>query len=84
MKTTNQTLEHLKDRFNELEKLIEYHSAREEIEKKSHRWKNAKLHSDLGNDYNAEQREIIRIYAFIKDIEFIDACHELYQLYGEN
>ena len=82
MKTTKQTLEHLKDRFCELERLIEYHGSREEIEKNSHRWKNAKLHTDLRNDYNAEQREIIRIYAFIIGIEFIDACHELFGLYG--
>ena len=84
MKTTKQTIEHLKNRFCELERLITYHITREQLEKESHCWKNAKFHSELANDYNAEQREIIRIYAFIIEVDFIDACHELYQLYSEN
>ena len=80
MKTTQEIIERLQERFVRLEECISVNLMLEEEQKKLHHWKSAKLYTELLIEYNAEQREVVRMYAFIKGIDFVDGCHELFDL----
>ena len=83
MKTNEEIIARLQERFVTLENLISTNLKLEDQEKELHHWKNAKLYGECVTEYNAEQREIIRMYGFIKDLDFMDACHELFDLTGD-
>ena len=84
MKNIEQTNKYLIKRFVEVETLIGECLCESDEDRKLHHYKMARLDIELANQYSSEQTEIIRTYAFINELHFIDACHELYQYYKES
>ena len=77
MKTHEEIIEHLIKRYIDLESLIRYYYQRIVELEDQHKWKNKKLCEETLLEYQAEQREVIRMYAFIFDVDFIDGCKQL-------
>lgn len=80
MKTNEEILLFLSQRFTELEDLIEFYTRAEIETKETHQWKKHKMCEESLLEYNAEQREVIRLYAYITEDDFIVACRKLYEL----
>ena len=83
MKTTSKIIKMLQKRFGELEDFIRCDLQCQMDYEEKHQSKLAKLTESFVTEHQAEQREIIRVYAFIKELDFIDGCRELYNHYKE-
>ena len=77
MKTQEEIIERMIERYIDLESLINYYYQKVTECEENHKWKAKKLFEEGLIEYQAQQREIIRTYGFIFDIEFVDATHQL-------
>ena len=81
MRTHEEIIEHLIKRYIVLELLINYYYQKSIELEDQHKRKEKKLCDETISEYQAEQREVIRTYAFIFDLSFIDSCGQLREEY---
>ena len=81
MRTHEEIIEHLIKRYIDLKKLISYYYQRLIECEDQHKWKQKKLCDESLLEYQAEQREVIRTYALIFDLCFVESCEQLRKEY---
>lgn len=81
MRTHEEIIERLIQRYIDLESLIRFYYQKSIEHEDNGRLKAKKICENNIMEYQAEQREVIRVYAYIFDIDFIDAVTQLSEEY---
>lgn len=77
MKNTQQTLQEIKERYASARRNRNFWQEQQKEAEESHQWKKASQYEMVVAEFFAQGNTLVSMYAFIKEIDYVDAIKEL-------